>query len=106
MRRTFVSHRSLAIAALAVGLSACNGNSGFNAGAPSVPLSSQSLAQAQTQAATETNASPRIERQNPARRDHRAGEPLLQQPVLRLSRSDDLNLWLQLLRKKDYAAAG
>ncbi len=49
MRRTFVSHRSLAIAALAVGLSACNGNSGFNAGAPSLPLSSQSVAQVQTQ---------------------------------------------------------
>ncbi len=49
MRRPFVSHRSLTIAALAVGLSACNGNNGFNAGAPSVPLSSASLAQAQTQ---------------------------------------------------------
>ena len=49
MRRPFVSRRSLTIAALAVGLSACNGNNGFNAGAPSVPLSSASLAQAQTQ---------------------------------------------------------
>ncbi len=49
MRRDRPSWRSLAIAALAVGLSACNGNSGFSSGAPSVPLSSPSLARVQTQ---------------------------------------------------------
>ena len=46
---THLSWRSPAIAALAVVLSACNGNSGFSAGAPGVPLSLQSLARAQTQ---------------------------------------------------------
>ena len=50
MRCNALSSRPLAIAAFALVLSACNGNSGLTTGAPGVPLSSQPLAQAQTQA--------------------------------------------------------
>ncbi len=46
MRRETLSHRSLAIGALAVGLSACNGNNGLINNAPGQALPSQSQAQA------------------------------------------------------------
>ena len=54
--------------------------------------------------ATEANASPRFERQNPARRHYYSGEPLLQQFVLRLSRGDDHDVRLQRVRREDYPA--
>jgi phospholipase C len=46
--RKILWRRPLGMAALAAGLSACNGNSGLSAGPPSVPLSAETLVQAQT----------------------------------------------------------
>ncbi len=50
MRCNRLSSRTLALAVFALILSGCNGNSGITSSAPGLPLSSQSLAQAQTQA--------------------------------------------------------
>ena len=98
-----LSRRSLGIAALAVGLSACN-NGGLTTGAPSLPLSPQALAAAQTQA--------------PLKRTHHHGSSgKIQHVVIIIQENrsfnnlfygfpgrDDHDVRLQRLRREDYPA--
>ena len=93
MRCNALSSRTLVMAAFALALSACNGNSGLTAGAAACRLS---RLRERKRRRRSSEASPRLERQNQARRHHRSREPLLQQPVLRLSRGDDGEVRLRL----------
>ena len=93
MRGVPTAIRILSVAFFALLFSACNGNGGVSP----VPQDAQNFVGGIHRQ--------QLQRQDPACRHHRSGEPQLQQSVLRISRRQDRQVRIQYERAEDHAGA-